>query len=119
MPAFTSTDLVRPGFSLAMELLCSLPKLPRVALLSSLKHDLHFKTQAQIQEIIDGLKLAGFDIHCRVAGDVGAGVGAYITERGWEHAQIACKNYWETVWGDQSHTAQDLGGSAESVSAAA
>lgn len=105
MPVFTSSDALRPGFSLAMEILCTIPKAPCMVRMRDMVKDFNLRDQAEAQDLLNHLRAIGFEIcvtnnHGRVA---------FMKGPSWDAAQVAAKNYWETVWGELKHTAQDLG----------
>jgi hypothetical protein len=117
MAVITGVDALRPGFSLVMELLCSLPRWPAQAPLTAIVRDLNLPNQVLLQKMLRDLKGIGFDVRCTNHDRYGR--VAYITRLGWEYAEAAAENYWQTIWGDKRGTAPDLGGEAAAPSAAA
>lgn len=96
---FNRADTLRPGFSLLMELLCSLPRAPKCARLATLVKDLNLTKQTDLQRMLHQLREAGFEVHTSNHPDRGR--VAYVTCMGWEHAAEAAESYWEMVWGDE------------------
>jgi hypothetical protein len=97
MPSFNIGDTYRPGFSLAMELLSSLPLYPRYVPMRAVVADMSVGGQRNIAPIIHGLRAIGFKI--RVTNEAG-GRGVSIAPESWNAAQVAANNYFETVYGE-------------------
>ncbi|HVX84412.1 MAG TPA: hypothetical protein VH253_06315 [Phycisphaerae bacterium] len=96
MPVFTDADTLRPGFSLAMELLCSLPPAPASVPLSKLVSDLGVGSQAAAHELIEELRVAGFTIHVNNSTQ-GAGRIVSVPRTGWLRALEAGQRYWMAI----------------------
>jgi hypothetical protein len=102
MPVFTDADTLRPGFSLAMELLCCLPPSPAKVSMSKLARDLALGSQTEVFELIDALRAIGFEINVTnaviKAGEAGRQVCIYRPS--WIAAVTAGGAYWDAVYGE-------------------
>lgn len=87
------------AFSMPMEVLCMLPKLPDLAPMQLIAEDLGYKDLSSVRRIIANLRDLGFDIRTgNVYGHRGRGAG--IDRSSWAYAQQEAQLYLRIVYGD-------------------
>lgn len=97
-------DTTHPKFDPALELLCSLPCMPKMVRISSLCEDFCVKHQSDIRRLASRLEACGHKIEIHQKGkDIGYCIG--VTRRGWSFSQAAGESYWRSVY-QQNTTAQ-------------
>lgn len=95
-PVFLKSDIQRPGFDLAMECLCSLPKEPRSVPMRALVVDLGLGVQADVHVLMEKINARGIKlvVHNREKGRC-----VSVTNESWKKVETLTEAYWSVVYG--------------------